>query len=105
MGVRTSFLTTSAVLLFAIFGGAPLAVCGQKSKTSAADGTGAYATGHYRNLLAEAGHTDAEINARLVGQRIRVTGLTAERPSLEQVVLNATDPSPEPTNPERSGPA
>src|SRR5512147_1855000 len=29
------------------------------------DGSGAFATGKYRNLFAEAGHTEAEIDARV----------------------------------------
>jgi len=43
----------------------PYAVGAPKSAPSSADGTGAYHTGHYRNLLHEAGHSDAEIDARL----------------------------------------
>jgi len=34
-------------------------------KTVPQDGAGAYATGKYRNLLAEAGHTPKEIQAKI----------------------------------------
>ena len=36
-----------------------------KRKASSRDGGGAFATGKYRNLFVEAGHTEAEIDAKI----------------------------------------
>src|SRR4051794_2409983 len=36
-------------------------------KASSADGTGAFASGNYRNLFAEAGHSEDEISAKIDG--------------------------------------
>lgn len=42
----------------------PSIVCGQGAKETR-DGSGAYATGKYRNLFAEQGHSEEEINAKI----------------------------------------
>lgn len=56
----------AALLLLCGAMAAPLFLAGQgKRAVGAEDGTGAYATGHYRNLFAEDGHSQAEIEARI----------------------------------------
>lgn len=70
IGIRTTLALAAAVLLF---GGAALAQETSAKKPKAAakaggrtdDGAGAYKTRKYRNLFAEAGHTKAEIDAKI----------------------------------------
>jgi oligosaccharide reducing-end xylanase len=60
-----SLIRFTIILLLAFFG---LQLCATQRKATAKafnDGSGAYATGKYRNLFAEAGHSDAEISAKL----------------------------------------
>jgi oligosaccharide reducing-end xylanase len=54
----------AACLMGVVLSGAGAAVLARPEAPDA-DGAGAYATGHYRNLFAEAGHTQAEIDARV----------------------------------------
>src|SRR5436190_15949722 len=53
-----------AVFASAFFAQSGWAAAGGKAETST-DGHGAYATGHYRNLFAEAGHSPEEISAKI----------------------------------------
>ncbi len=46
------------LLLIALF-------CAQAHGQTLSNGAGAFATGHYRNLFAEAGHSDKEIHAKI----------------------------------------
>jgi oligosaccharide reducing-end xylanase len=57
---REIFFRT-AILLGAIF----LSACGTMKTFLAVDGRGAFATGHYRNLFAENGHSKAEIKNKI----------------------------------------
>jgi oligosaccharide reducing-end xylanase len=59
--IRKSLDTHILYLLLITFSLIPSAL----AKTLSQDGSGAYATGKYRNLLAEAGHSPSEIQARI----------------------------------------
>ena len=62
-----NFLVAPALfagVLLAAFHLSPTAVQAQTSP-SLSDGKGAYATGHYRNLFAESGHSEKEIDAKI----------------------------------------
>ena len=54
----------AAVLIVLPFA-TPANVSAQATQTSGRDGAGAYATGKYRNLFAEQGHSEEEINAKI----------------------------------------
>jgi oligosaccharide reducing-end xylanase len=59
--IRKSLDTPILYLLLITFSLVPSTL----AKTLSQDGSGAYATGKYRNLLAEAGHSPSEIQARI----------------------------------------
>ncbi len=59
--LRLAKQSRSAVALVVLLGSAALV----QGATSPEDGQGAYATGKYRNLFAEDGHTEAEIRAKV----------------------------------------
>jgi len=57
--------TIALVMLGAVSSRAAAIALEAKSGTPGADGTGAYATGRYRNLFAEAGHSQKEIQQKI----------------------------------------
>lgn len=59
---RTAFLAATLVPILPCLA---QAASGSKQPALFSDGSGAYATGHYRNLFAEAGHSDKEIHAKI----------------------------------------
>jgi oligosaccharide reducing-end xylanase len=58
-----TIVRTATLILLAIANFASLAVAAPQS--AASDGSGAFASGHYRNLFLEAGHSDKEISAKI----------------------------------------
>jgi oligosaccharide reducing-end xylanase len=54
----------AAVLIVLVFG-TPVKVSAQAAQVERRDGAGAYATGKYRNLFAEQGHSEEEISAKV----------------------------------------
>jgi oligosaccharide reducing-end xylanase len=56
---------TTAILSLLLFSGVALSNAQPVPDRALANGSGAYATGHYRNLFAEQGHSQREISAKI----------------------------------------
>ena len=57
----TKFVTFTAIFALSL----PLVACRSVNSKSSVNGSGAYATGHYRNLFAEDGHSPQEIQNKI----------------------------------------
>jgi oligosaccharide reducing-end xylanase len=64
--VFTPYLRTAALFILILLGSAAC-IAAQDAASAASDGSGAFATGHYRNLFAEAGHSRKEISGKING--------------------------------------
>ena len=80
---RIYLLSTAFILMFAA---TPSAVAHAGPK----DGAGAYATGDYRNLFAEAGHSPKEIQAKIDAAYAQLFHGDPSRPSPSPFLLAAT---------------